>query len=338
MNERQERKVDESRKLTSRLCTKWPRRNQYAVITVLLGILEFNVIPHQRIGFFCNDPKISFKFTGDTISMSLLIVFSITLPIIVMWVAEFACHAADSYKNVSNRNVELTRSKQIWSWYSHYSIGLVTLTLVCEVMKNLIGEPRPHFLDTCKPREAANCTDEYVNSYTCTNTEFSDWFVKDSSKSFPSGHAAISLFTSIFLVWYLQNRLSNRTLLLKPWLQCLMLMWAVTCSMTRVGDNRHHWWDVLAGNALGFLFGLFTVLVPCRHFCLGRIGADVVVVAAAAVAETAHALNEPLENGQIGGFEKAERKHSVKKLLDPAVVDISESREMKSIATSNWKE
>ncbi|KMQ83724.1 lipid phosphate phosphohydrolase 1 [Lasius niger] len=105
-------------------------------------------------------------------------------------------------------------------------------------------------------------------------------------------------------------------------------MWAVTCSMTRVGDNRHHWWDVLAGNALGFLFGLFVVLIPCRHFCLGRIGAgDVAVVT----------LNEPLENGQIGGGFDKQRKHSVKKLLDPAIVDISESREMKDITTKNWK-
>ncbi|XP_070157523.1 phospholipid phosphatase 1 isoform X2 [Polyergus mexicanus] len=284
-------------------------------VTVLLGILEFNVIPYQQIGFFCNDLKISFKFTGDTISMSLLIIFSVTLPIIVMWIAEYACHPADSYRSnlPGHDQVELTRNKQLWSWYSHYSIGLVTLTLVCEVMKVLIGEPRPHFLDTCKPREAANCTDEYISSYTCTNTEFSDWFVKDSSKSFPSGHSAISLYTSIFLV-------------------CLMSMWAVTCSMTRMSDNRHHWWDVLAGNALGFLFGLFVVLVPCRHFCLGRIGADIVVAP-----ETAHALNEPLENGQIGSFEK-QRKHSVKKLLDPVVVDISEGREMKDIAANNWKE
>lgn len=53
-------------------------------VIVLLGILEFNVIPHPRIGFFCNDPKISFKFTGDTISMSLLIIFSICMPIIVV--------------------------------------------------------------------------------------------------------------------------------------------------------------------------------------------------------------------------------------------------------------
>ncbi|XP_011345499.1 phospholipid phosphatase 1 isoform X2 [Ooceraea biroi] len=293
-------------------------------VTAFLGILEFNVGPHHQIGFFCNDPKISFKFTGDTISMGLLIACSISLPVIVMGVVEYICHAADSY--VLNCNGSSTRTRQIGSWYGHYGIGLAALTLVCDIMKVLIGEPRPHFLDTCKPQEAVNCTDEYFTSYTCTNTEYSDWYIKDSSKSFPSGHSALSVYTSIFIVWYLQNRLPNRTLFLKPWLQCLAGMWAVVCSMTRVGDHRHHWWDVLAGNVVGLLFALFIVVVSCRHFRLKR---------AANVTAATHTFNESLENGQIVNFDKP-CKHSVKKLLNPAIVDASEGREMKDIAT--WKE
>lgn len=117
--------------------------------------------------------------------------------------------------------------------------------------------------------------------------------------------------------WYLQNRLLNRTLFLKPWLQCLVGTWAVMCSMTRVSDNRHHWWDVLAGTVLGFLFGLFVVVISCRHFCLDRA----VNVAVSAT----HVLNESLENGQTGGYDM-QRKHSVKKLLNPVVVDVSEGR------------
>lgn len=128
--------------------------------------------------------------------------------------------------------------------------------------------------------------------------------------------------------WYLQNRLLNRTLFLKPWLQCLMGIWAVTCSMTRVSDNRHHWWDVLAGDVLGLLFGLFVVVVLCRHFYLERAAVN-------AAFSATHALNEPLENGQTGGYDM-QRKHGVKKLLNP-VVDVSEGREMKDIATT-WRE
>ncbi|XP_018057000.1 PREDICTED: phospholipid phosphatase 1-like isoform X1 [Atta colombica] len=288
---------------------------------ILLVLLEILVQPYQQIGFFCNDPKISFKFTGDTISIGLILIFSVIMPLLVIWIAEYIYYSADSYEDASYYG---TRSKLIWRWYGHYAAGILTLTLLCEAMKVIIGEPRPHFLDTCKPREAANCTNEYIISYTCTNTEVSTWFINDSKKSFPSGHAALSVYTSIFLVWYLQNRMPNRMLFLKPWLQCLTSMWAVTCSITRVGDNRHHWWDVLIGDVLGLLFGLFVVILSCRHFCLERTAAN------AANAAT-HALNEPLENGQIGGYDMQRKHNAAKKLLNPTAVDISEIREMKDI-------
>lgn len=292
-------------------------------VMIFLGVLEFNIGPQQQIGFFCNDPKISFKFMGDTVSMGLLIGCSIGLPIVVMAIVEYVSHTAESYENCGNSS---TRTRQIWSWYGHYGIGLSVLTLVCGIMKVLIGEPRPHFLDTCKPHEAVNCTDEYFQFYTCTNTEHTEWFVKDSSKSFPSGHSALSVYTSIFIVWYLQNRLPNRTLLLKPWLQCLASMWAVTCSLTRVSDHRHHWWDVLAGILFGIMFGLFVVVVSCRHFRLKY---------AASVTATGHAFNESVENGQIVNCDK--RKHSVRKLFNSAVINTSEDREMRDIANT-WKE
>ncbi|KAL6264454.1 hypothetical protein P5V15_004563 [Pogonomyrmex californicus] len=290
------------------------------LMAVLLAILEFDVVPFHRLGFFCNDPKISFKFTGDTISMALLIVFSISLPLVMMYITEYVCHNANNYEKASCR----TRGR-IWFWYGHYFAGLSTLTFVCELTKLLIGEPRPHFLDTCKPREVANCTDEYISFYTCTNTEFSKWFVNDSSKSFPSGHSALSVYTSIFLVWYLQNRLPNRTMFLKPWLQCLISVWAVICSTTRVSDNRHHWWDVLVGDVLGLLFGVFVVVIPCQHFYFKRIDATVTVK---------HTLNEPLENGQIiSGYNKIQHQQSDKQLS--SAID-SEDREMKNVTT--WRE
>lgn len=121
----------------------------------------------------------------------------------------------------------------------------------------------------------------------------------------------------------------NRTLFLKPWLQCLVAMWGVTCSMTRVSDNRHHWWDVLAGDVLGFLFGMFIVMVPCQLFRLDH--------AAATVVSGTYTFNETLENGQIGGDSFDKQRKNNAKLLGPAVVDISENREMKNLA-STWKE
>lgn len=41
----------------------------------------------------------------------------------------------------------------------------------------------------------------YVPSdYKCTNTEVSKWMVRDSVKSFPSGHASLSTYTAIFMM------------------------------------------------------------------------------------------------------------------------------------------
>lgn len=289
-------------------------------VVVILAVLEFCAVPYQQIGFYCNDPKISFKFEGDTVTIAILISGSVLIPIAVMWIVEHSCHSRDSYDTVLGR--PSSRQRQLWLWYCHYTIGAVTLLFICDVMKILIGEPRPHFLDTCRPREAENCTDQYVRSYTCTNTVDSDWFVSDSSKSFPSGHAALSVYTTIFLVWYLQNRLPNRTMFLKPWLQCLISLWAVTCSLTRIGDNRHHWWDVLAGSIFGVIFSIVTVVLSCGKFQL-------------ATKSMSQACGDSMENGQISFNDK--RHQSVKKLLNEPSIDLSEGRELKNISPI-WKE
>ncbi|XP_015584947.1 phospholipid phosphatase 1 isoform X2 [Cephus cinctus] len=288
-------------------------------VVVLLTVVEFGVLPHNQIGFFCNDPKISFKFTGDTISMGLLIVGSIVLPLIVMWICECICHNPDSYRTTTGCTG--SRAKQIWSWYGHYAVGIVTLTFVCDVIKILIGEPRPHFFDTCRPRELHNCTDGYVHSFTCTNTDDAYWFVSDSSKSFPSGHSALSSFTAIFLMWYFQNRLPKRmsTFILKPWLQCIALSWGLVCSLTRIADNRHHWWDVLAGDILGVLFAIFAVKVLCEEFRLSEGGVS-------------RAFSEPIENGHISFDDK--RHQSVRKLLSNTSTDMTEGREMRDVTTT----
>ncbi|KAG7202193.1 hypothetical protein KM043_015872 [Ampulex compressa] len=320
MNGREhEKKVVPKREAVVR--TEYSRRNMLSVLIVLLTIIEFGTIPQQQIGFYCNDPKISYKFIGDTIPISILIGGSIVIPFVVMWIAEYTCHSVDSYDPATG--CAGSRTKQIWIWYGQYAIGIISLTFICDVMKVIIGEPRPHFLDTCKPREADNCTDEYVRFYTCTNTLDSDWFVSDSSKSFPSGHSALSIYTTIFVVWYLQNRLPNRRpVLLRPWLQSMMCMWAVACSLTRIGDNRHHWWDVLAGDVLGAIFAVLTVRVPCRKFRVEKNSFP-------------QTCMEPIENGQISFGDK--RHQSVKKLLTDSPADVSEGRELKNISAP-WKE
>lgn len=55
-----------------------------------------------------------------------------------------------------------TRLKVSWRkalhWFKDYGINLVLMLLVMDVSKVLVGEHRPHFIDTCRPDMAVNCT------------------------------------------------------------------------------------------------------------------------------------------------------------------------------------
>lgn len=129
--------------------------------------------------------------------------------------------------------------KQAWAWYGQYVFGFLILLLVVQVGKNLVGAPRPHFFDTCKPDKAVNCTSGWVGSngrrqhdlsqlsfffrvpticiriapttvsfvlffrhyveYKCTNKNLTAWDLTDSVRSFPSGHAALGVYTAVFM-------------------------------------------------------------------------------------------------------------------------------------------
>lgn len=63
-----------------------------------------------------------------------------------------------------------------------------------------------------------------------------------------------------YFIRYLQMRSPRiRSRLLLPTLQCSFLLYACLCSLSRITDHRHHWWDVLAGAKLGVLFAAITV-------------------------------------------------------------------------------
>lgn len=103
---------------------------------------------------------------------------------------------------------------------------------------------------------------DLITDYECTNNVDSSLFVRDSSKSFPSGHSSISFFSAIFMMWYLQNRIPKiRSYFTILFLQALCLTWACFCATSRISDNRHHWWDVLAGSIIGIIFATLTVSV-----------------------------------------------------------------------------
>ena len=82
----------------------------------------------------------------------------------------------------------------------------------------------------------------------------------DAMKSFPSGHAQLSTHCAVFVILYVQNRIGTHfSSLWKHLLQMAFLVFALVCSISRIVDKRHHWWDVLAGMLIGAVLAIVTV-------------------------------------------------------------------------------
>ncbi|CAH0724198.1 unnamed protein product, partial [Brenthis ino] len=238
------------------------------LVAAVCILLEVGALPSRRSGFRCNDPDLSFPHTGDTISISLVATITVIVPYLIMWAIETILHRDDEY--TIKKNKLYASAKTAAFIYRDYIYGAVLNLTVLEVVKCVVGSPRPTFFDLCEPDKARTCNgSEYVSSFTCTSTKFSRYLQIDSSRSFPSAHTSLSVYSGLFLAWYLQRRAfswHNRSALAVPLLQLLCALYAVACPLTRVTDRRHHWWDVLAGAVMGVATVAYTVLVLCKNF------------------------------------------------------------------------
>lgn len=128
------------------------------------------------------------------------------------------------------------------------------------IAKVIYGEHRPHFFDRCQP-DTANCTlGTLVSNFICTNHNLTKLQLRDVSGSFPSGHAALAVYFSAFMIWFLQQRLPKMNVkYFVPLLQTSFIIYAMICSLTRISDNAHHPNDVLFGSIFGLGFFLFNV-------------------------------------------------------------------------------
>ncbi|KAF0682594.1 Aste57867_25301 [Aphanomyces stellatus] len=137
----------------------------------------------------------------------------------------------------------------------------VLLTIaVTSAIKTSVGFLRPNFASVCKPILQAN------GSYVCS-VAASEY--EKSMISFPSGHAstgtAAGFFTTLYALWTLYFRAPAaadrdlsfvRQVCFLPALAPTLL--ALTVSVSRVTDFKHHTIDITMGTLLGLLFASVT--------------------------------------------------------------------------------
>ncbi|CAK1584206.1 unnamed protein product [Parnassius mnemosyne] len=237
-----------------------------SIVATLLGLQQLGMLPQHKSGFFCNDPALSYPYLGDTISMAVIICSIIACPLFLILITELVFTDAEQ-----STRLKLVHSSKKALWlYRSYAYGLLFNVSIIEVMKAVSGNPRPTFFDICEPDTAKTCNgSDFVSTFSCTSTRFSAWYQMDSYHSFPSGHTSLSVYCGLFMAWYLQRRAfdwSHRSVFLVPVLQLICVTYAVVCSLTRISDHRHHWWDVLTGAVVGIICLVYTVIVLCDNF------------------------------------------------------------------------
>ncbi|CAH0695667.1 unnamed protein product [Spodoptera exigua] len=230
------------------------------ILLALIGLFELGVIPNHKAGFYCNDPALSFPFNGDTVTTEILMSTLLVGPIVFFSITEYIF----VYVDYSESRIRQTCIKTFYL-YRTYIYGLIINLSIVEVMKGVVGSPRPTFFDLCEPDAGKTCNgSEYVKDFRCTSMKYASWYQMDSYRSFPSGHTSLSVYCGLFIAWYLQRRAfdwSHRSIFMVPMLQLLCISYAAVCSLTRITDHRHHWWDVLVGSFIGVVTVLYAVII-----------------------------------------------------------------------------
>ncbi|XP_026800141.1 phospholipid phosphatase 3 isoform X2 [Pangasianodon hypophthalmus] len=225
------------------------------IICLLLVMLPSMVLhkssiqPYQR-GFYCTDDSIRYDYKNSTVPSSVLMAVGVLLPLASIVIGE--CYRIRYLKQGSHSFVGNPYVSALYRQVGVFIFGCAISQSFTDIAKVSVGRMRPHFLEVCKlDYSQINCSDGYITDYVCLGDPSK---VQEARKSFFSGHASFSMYTMLYLAFYLQSRFTWRgARLLRPLVQFTLLMMAFYTGLSRVSDHKHHPTDVLAGFVQGAL-------------------------------------------------------------------------------------
>ncbi|KAK7133322.1 hypothetical protein R3I94_015257 [Phoxinus phoxinus] len=224
----------------------------FCLVLVMLPSMVLHkstVQPYQR-GFYCADDSIRYAYKSSTVPSSVLTAVGLLLPIASIVIGE--CYRIHCLNQGSKSFVGNPYVSALYRQVGVFIFGCAVSQSFTDIAKVSVGRMRPHFLDVCQPDYSTiNCSLGYITQYTCNGDPSK---VQEARKSFFSGHASFSMYTMLYLAFYLQSRFTWRgARLLRPLLQFTLLMMAFYTGLSRVSDHKHHPTDVLAGFVQGAL-------------------------------------------------------------------------------------
>jgi phosphatidate phosphatase len=250
------------------------------VIAILFVVIYFLVNPYER-GFYCNDDTLRYPYKADTVPLWVAGFYGSTSALFVivcveLYLSRTCCHEDDDQYAKTPKLYHENIAHGILT----YTLGAMATMLIAEVGKHTTGRLRPHFIMVCKPKwELIKCYDDIVdaNNQTVKIANYIPFsfdlcngdsqLIREARLSFPSGHSSFSVYSMIFIVIYLEARITSASMhFVKASLQliCVIASWH-TC-MSRISDHKHHPTDVIAGALIGFTLAVFTTFVTGKFF------------------------------------------------------------------------
>ncbi|KAI3411885.1 hypothetical protein GPALN_001947 [Globodera pallida] len=207
--------------------------------------------PAER-GFYCNDQSIREELMPDTISTMRLIAVTLGSPFFIIFFSDLSRRTRPRRRQLARVITRATCT------YLNYCIGFWVMTLTLDALKCFVGRIRPNFLAMCKPREVDEVCAVSPNAFVPIAHCTGGWKSSRNSKmSFPSGHAAASVFCTLFLIFYLRGlQIRFPIFFLKSvylLVSAAFVVFSVICCKSRVNDCWHFQSDVLGGLLLGSL-------------------------------------------------------------------------------------
>lgn len=235
------------------------------VIGIAFFLVNFYVKPSER-GFYCNDNDILYPLLPDIVPAYAVGLFAILGTIVFIVLVEFL--NVERFGDDKNRKHFIT---SVYHGISLFALGLSITMLLTEIGKRWIGRLRPHFISVCNPDfKDINCTLPFnsftqVLKYIDTSGSFcrgDSSLITEARLSFPSGHSSTSFYAMVFLIIYIQARVTTLKLrFVKVFVQLIAFSAAYLTSISRVKDYHHRGSDVIGGAVLGALIAVFVLFV-----------------------------------------------------------------------------
>lgn len=207
--------------------------------------LETFVKPFHR-PFRLDDPQIGYPFDyQEQVPAWLLVILAVLLPVVVF----FGC--CSTIPRLSKKlNITLLG----------FTFASLLNLFVTDIMKFMIGNPRPDFLARCIPQQGTSSS-SYVNTDVCTTTNVGR--LEEGFRSTPSGHSSVAFCGLLYLTLWISGQFrtyAKDTALYWTCLSISPLLLALYISLTRLEDFRHHWYDVLLGMIVGSSIAVYSYL------------------------------------------------------------------------------